>query len=433
MKVDQSRLLYERACRVVPGGIHSNIRKGWRPVPMFYERGQGSHVWDVDGNEYIDYILGQGPLLLGHSPKPVIEAVQRQVERGLIFAAQTVIELEAAEKLLQLVPCGEMVRFTTSGSEAVQYALRLARGVTGRTKIMRFEGHYHGWIDNIFWSSPPVLEQAGPREKPVPVPSTRGQAPSDAQNLMVLPWNDLDLVRRVFEQSPEQIAAVITEPIMYNNGGIMPRPGFLEGLRDLCTKYGALLIFDEIITGFRVALGGAQELFGVTPDLATYAKAMAAGFPVSALAGRRELMQPFGDLSIVHAGTYNSNPPCMAATVAALDMLAANEGALLKHAHNIGTQLMEGIRDIGRKAGQKVSVRGHPSLFFVAFDEPREPVDYRTFAAHCNTEKYNRFLWALQERGLRVPLRGIWFVSTAHTQEDVDKTLAAVADALREI
>jgi glutamate-1-semialdehyde 2,1-aminomutase len=215
-------------------------------------------------------------------------------------------------------------------------------------------------------------------------------------------------------------------------GGIMPRKGFLEGLRELCTKNGALLIFDEVITGFRVSLGGAQQLFGVTPDLATFAKGMSGGFPVSAIAGKREYMRRFGDLSVSHAGTYNSNAPCMAATVAALDMLAADGGAALKHAHEMGKQLMTGIENIGRREGKGVRIRGTPAAFFVSFNDREEIIDYRTSLSR-DREAYTRFWLALQDRGLRVIPDGLWFVSTAHTQGDVDRTLAAVSEAMKEV
>lgn len=430
MRFDRSREMHERAGRTTPGGIHSNVRKSWQPVPMFYERGQDSRIWDVDGNEFIDYVLARGPLLMGHSPKPVLDAVKRQLDIGLMFAGQHQLEIDAAEKFVELVPCAEMVRFSSSGSEAVHAAMRLARGVTGRTKIVRFEGHYHGWFDNEFWNTAPPLDKAGPREDPTPLPATKGQVLSDGQNLIIRPWNDIEIIRRTFEQHGKDIAAVITEPIMCNCGGIMPKAGFLEGLRELCTKHGALLIFDEVITGFRVSLGGAQEYFGITPDLGTFAKGMAGGFPVSALAGKAEYMQAFGDLSISHAGTYNSNGPCMAATLAALTALAENSGSILKCAHAMGERLMAGIRDEAKRAGKDVHIRGVGTAFFVSFNDREEIVDYRTSLSR-DREAYTRFWSAMQERGVRLIPEGLWFVSTAHTEKDVEQTLAAVREAMK--
>jgi len=396
---------------------------------MYYTHGKDAHVWDADGNEFIDYVLARGPLLLGHSPQPVLDAVKKQLDIGLMYAGQHELEITAAERIIELVPCAEAVRFSNSGSEAVHAAMRLARGATGRNKIVRFEGHYHGWFDSAFWNYAPPLDQAGPREAPNLIPVTKGQVQSDAENLVVLPWNDIELVKAAFDKHKDQIAGLITEPIMCNNGGILPRPGFLEGLRELCTASGAALIFDEVITGFRVALGGAQAYLGVTPDLATFAKAVAGGFPVSVIAGKNEWMHHFGDLSIAHAGTYNSNAPCMAATLAALDMLAADDGALLEHAHAMGNRLADGVRELGVKGGKEVHVRGVGPVLHVSFSEPVEVVDYRTFAQR-DQEAPVRFWLALQERGIRTTPEGLWFVSTALTEADVEKTLAAVAESL---
>jgi glutamate-1-semialdehyde 2,1-aminomutase len=432
MRFDRSRELYERACRTTPGGIHSNVRKIWKPVPMFYDRGRGSHVWDVDGNEYIDYVLARGPLLLGHSPQAVLDAVKAQMDRGLMYAGQHELEIETSELFCKLVPCAEMVRFSSSGSEAVHAAIRLARAVTGRCKVLRFEGHYHGWLDNMFWNYAPPMDRIGPREEPAAWPQSRGQSPEDGRHLVIRPWNDSAMVEEAFERHGDEIAAVITEPIMCNSGGIMPVKGFLEGLRKLCDAHGALLIFDEIITGFRVSLGGAQEYLGVTPDLATFAKGMAGGFPVSAVAGQRAHMEAFGDLSVAHSGTYNSNGPCAAASVAAMRMLSADDGEVLKLAHARGARLMEGIREAGRASGKDVHVRGVPTVFHVSFNDPVEIVDYRSFAQR-DTQAYERFWSALQERGVRSVPGGLWFVSTAHTEQDVDQTLAAVSEAIKEV
>jgi glutamate-1-semialdehyde 2,1-aminomutase len=429
MQFEKSKALYERAKKTIPGGIHSNVRANWTPTPLFYAHGEAAHLWDADGNEYIDYVLARGPLLLGHSPKPVLDAVKKQLDIGLMYAGQHELEIEAAEKFVEMVPCAEMVRFSNSGSEAVSGAMRLARGVTGRNKIVRFEGHYHGWLDNEFWNFAPPLDKAGPREAVNALPVSAGQVMSDAENLVVLPWNDLELVKAAFEKNPNQIAAVITEPIMCNTGAIGPVPGFLEGLRELCSANGAALIFDEVITGFRVALGGAQAYFGVTPDLATFAKGMAGGFPVSAIGGKRAWMEKFGDMSVTHSGTYNSSAPCMAATLAALNMLSADDGALLKHAHAMAAQLKEGIGVAMRKASKQARIRGAGAVFHVSFNEPMEATDYRTYTKR-DAAAATRFWTALQDRGVRITPEGLWFVSTAITEADVAATLDAVRDCV---
>lgn len=432
MNHDRSKALYERSRRVIPGGVSSNIRSRWKPFPLFYSHGSGSRVWDVDGNEYIDYVLGRGPLVLGHSPAPVVEAVKRQLDRGLMYAGQHELEIEVAEAISRLVPCAERVRFSNSGSEAVHMALRLARAATGRVRHVRFEGHYHGWFDSVFYSTAPKLEDAGPRESPRPVPVSKGQPPSDAENVLVLPWNDLAAVERTLAARGGEIAALITEPVMCNSGGILPKPGYLEGLRALCTRYGVVLIFDEVITGFRLAPGGAQQRFGVTPDLATFAKAVAGGFCVSVLAGKASLMDEIATLSTVHAGTYNSNPPCMAACKAALETLTSDQGAVFRRIEARGETLMTGIRELGRRSGQRLSVRGLPACIHVSFGETEEVVDYRTYARR-DAAAQDRFWEALQDGGVRIVPEGTWFVSAAHTEADVAATLEAVERALRSV
>ncbi len=426
-RTERSKALYERSKKVIPGGVSSNIRARWKPFPLFYSHGEGSRIWDVDGNPYIDYVLARGPLLLGHSPAPVIEAVKRQLARGLMYAGQHELEIEVAEEISRRVPCAERVRFSNSGSEAVHMALRLARAATGRVKHLRFEGHYHGWFDSVFYSYAPKLEEAGPRESPRPVPVSRGQPPSDAQNVIVLPWNDLTLVERTLEERGREVAALITEPVMCNTGGILPAPGYLEGLRRLCSNHGVVLVFDEVITGFRLSSGGAQKRFGVTPDLATFAKAVAGGFCVSVLAGKAALMDEIGTLATVHAGTYNSNPPCMAACKAALGML---DEEVYRRIHARGEALMAGLRELGSKAAKPLRVRGCPPCFNTSFGGPEEVRDYRDHLGR-DAAAHDRFWEALQDGGVRIIPEGTWFVSAAHTEDDIARSLEVAERALR--
>ena len=294
MDYSNSTSLYEQAKEHLGGGVSSNFRYagyGESPVPLFYAKGSGSRLTDVDGNVYIDYALANGPAILGHAPPPVLEAVSRTLAMGQLFAGQHELELELARRITGIVPCAELVRFASSGSEAVQAALRLARAHTGRRKIVKFEGHYHGWLDNIFMSVAPSPNEAGPALAPVPVSHTPGQPESVLGDVLVLPWNDIDVFAEALRTHRDEIAGVIMEPILCNTGALRPRPGYLEGVRELTAEHGAVLIFDEVITGFRVGLQGAQGLLGVTPDLAVFAKALAAGFPLAAVVGRREVME----------------------------------------------------------------------------------------------------------------------------------------------
>ncbi|MCC6144351.1 MAG: aspartate aminotransferase family protein [Candidatus Hydrogenedentes bacterium] len=431
---DNSRALHERACRVIPGGINSNVRANAEPFPLCFSHGKDAHIWDADGNEYIDYVLGQGPMLLGHTPRPVIEAVQRQVERGLVFAGQNEHEIRAAELIVELVPCAEQVRFSTTGSEAVHAALRLARAATGRKKVLRFEGHYHGWLDTIAWCPPRRGEELGPREDPLLRPSSLGQSPEDAANLFVLPWNDATLAEALFADHGKEIAAIICDPFACACGIIPAEQGFLQTLRKLSDAHGAVLIFDEVITGFRVALGGAQQHYGVTPDLATFAKALGGGMPVSALAGKADLMRLFGELKTVHAGTYNANPPAMAATVAALEYLKSDNGAPLAHAHAMGDRLQQGLRLAAEEAGLSMDIRGVGGVFSTTFlPEGATPVvDFRS-SLQTDAALLDRFWRGLHHHGVQMTAFGIWFLSTAHTEADIDETIAVAGAAMRSL
>ncbi len=343
-RYEKSRELYERACRVLAGGVSSEFRKFGPPHPLFYVRGNGSHIVDVDGNESLDFTLSQGPLILGHSHPQVLAEVAKASADGQLFAGQHLRELELAEELQRLIPCAELLRFSLSGSESDHAALRLARAVTGRPKFLRFEGHYHGWFDSVAvgigGSSADAL---GPREHPTPIRWTQGLPDEIEEQCIVLPWNDLALVEQTLRDKSQEIAAIITEPVMCNSGCIEPEPGFLAGLRQLCDRYGIVLIFDEVITGFRLGLGGAQKHYGVTPDLGVFGKAMASGYPISVLAGKRCFMEKIADGTVIHAGTMNSGNPCIAAAQATLKVLESE--AVHARLFELGRRLMSGLRD----------------------------------------------------------------------------------------
>ncbi|MBI3958291.1 MAG: aspartate aminotransferase family protein [Chloroflexi bacterium] len=424
--------LYERAQKVLPGGVNSNVRISAPPFPLFFERAAGALLVDVDGNQYIDYALGQGPLFLGHSHPAILDAVNAAMRQGQLYAGQSRLELDVAETFVRLVPCAEMVRFGLSGSEVVQAAMRLARAVTGRTTILRFEGHYHGWFDNVLLSVAPPVTGETPRTARPPQTMSTGQVASAADDFLVLPWNDLALVEELFAERGHAIALVMTEGMMCNTGAILPEPGFLAGLRRLCDEYGALLHLDEVITGFRLGLSGAQGAFGVTPDLATFGKAMAGGFPNAALAGKALHMQRFAQ-DVNHSGTFNSNVISMAASAAALAELERDDGAVYRHVERMGSALMMGIREIAGRLDLPLLVQGVPSAFHLSFTNLPAIREYRDYALHCDKERYNRFTVELLRRGIRVISRGIWYVSAAHTDVHVAQTLAAVEGALREV
>jgi glutamate-1-semialdehyde 2,1-aminomutase len=309
---EESRLRLERAKRTIPGGVHSNIRLSEQPWPLWFDHADGSHIYDVDGNDLIDYVLANGPLLLGHTPKPVTDAVKVQLDKGLIYAGQTDLEVEASERIVQMVPCAEQVRFNMTGTEAVQAALRIARGATGRQKILLFQGHYDGWADSVLFNNGTMgrsLDADGAEGELAAVAESQGVQGAVAADLIVAQWNDADAVEAVLARHRDEIAAVIMEPILCNSGVILPRPGYLELVRDLCSRFGIVLIFDEIITGFRVGPGGAQGMLGVTPDLAVFGKALASGLPVACVAGRAALFDGVSVGRVMHAGTFNAWAP----------------------------------------------------------------------------------------------------------------------------
>ena len=430
MPFTRSEQLLERSRRVLAGGVSSDVRKTELPHPLFFASGKGSRIYDVDGNEFIDYVLGQGPLLLGHSPLPVLEAVARQLQKGLMYAAQHEAELELAELLIEVIPCAERVRFNSTGSEAVITALRVARAYRNRTLVVKFEGQWHGWYDSLFVSTAPPPDQTGSLHEPTPVLPSRGQVRNAADNLIILPWNDLHLVKDLFARRGHEIAAILTEPVMCNSGSIMPQPGFLEGLRELCSRYETALIFDEVITGFRLALGGAQEFFGVTPDLATYAKGIASGFPLSAVAGKAEFMDLISSGQVTHAGTYNSNPVVIAAGLATVEHLKNNREVVYSQLNRVGEQLRTGLQSLLQTVGILGLVGGVGPVVQVSFTDQRSILNYRDWARR-DTASYQRIVTELAERGIRTITRGTWYVSTAHSEKDIDQTLSSFEVALR--
>lgn len=431
MKYDRSAELLGRSQSVMGGGTASDIRAHWGKFQLVLERGLGSRVWDADGNEYIDYTVGGGPATLGHCAPQVMEAIRRQTEKGIIFGGQTTLDIELAEMIQSLVPCAERVRFGTTGSEVVHAALRLARAITGRRKILRFEGHYHGWYDNIAWDSLFHLANPGPKDSPFFRPYSPGQSASDGDNLLCLPWNDLERVEKLFKREGNQIAAIISEPVM-SRFGIGPEPGYLEGLREICDRSGSLLIFDEVVTGFRWALGGAQAYYGVTPDLALFAKGLGGGAPVSALAGKARHLDRWREFMPILAGTYSANPLSMAAAAATLRALGENDGAKLKWTHQAADELAQGVEKLIRASGQELLIRRFPSSFHLSYapSSATRIVDARTF---CQTDLAltAELSFELQERGIRVAQSGGWGLMSSHTSSEIEETLVALDGALK--
>ena len=425
----ESRRYNDLAKTRIAGGVNSNVRLG--DSPICFVSGRGSRLTDVDGNVYIDYALGMGPNILGHAPLAVTNEVARTLGIGQLFAGQHALELELANKLCSCVKSAELVRFGLSGSEMVQAALRVARAYTARPDVIKFEGHYHGWFDNIFINQSGSIADANDQLPRAHHLQSEGQAAHASDDVVVLPWNDFDVVDRYVSVNAAKIAAIIMEPVMLNTGGILPKPDYLQQLRRITKAHNIVLIFDEVITGFRVALGGAQELYGVEPDLSVFAKALGAGFPVSALAGRREIMELFGSGRVNHSGTYNANLVSISAALATLRELSADGQAAYRRINALGKTLMEGIAAAARRRGVDLQVSGLPAAFHTCFAS--HPIhDYASYL-RADHKRLGLFLAALLESGVRPTGRGTWFVSTAHTDSDMASTLDAVGHALQRI
>ncbi len=428
---DQSAALLTRAKQVLAGGVSSEFRKYSFPHALFYKEGKGSRLTDMDGNEYLDFTLSQGPLILGHSHPAVLRSVNEYSQAGQLFAGQHIQEIELAEKLNQLIPSAELMRFCLDGSEAVQTALRVARAKTGKRKFLRFEGHYHGWLDNVAWGiSAPSIDALGDRGRPEVYPWSNGLPDGARDEFCILPWNDLALVSEVLEKEHHDIAAIITEPIMCNSGCIVPQPGFLPGLRELCDRFGIALIFDEVITGFRLGINGAQGYYRVTPDLSIFAKAMGSGYPISAVVGKKSWMKLIEDGDVIHAGTMNSGNPSVAAALATINELERTQP--YERMYALGQRLMAGLRDLAKARSIEVLIDGPGPMFHIAFTCLSEIRDYRDTLA-SDKARLGRFIEGMHNQGIRIIGRGLWYISAVHTDDDIDVALAAAARVFNEL
>ncbi|MEO6916560.1 MAG: aspartate aminotransferase family protein, partial [Chitinophagaceae bacterium] len=421
--------LLARAKKVLASGVSSEFRKYNQPHALFYTHGKGSRVYDVDGNEYLDFTLSQGPLILGHSNPEVLKAVEEYSREGQLFAGQHLREIELAEKINKLIPSAELMRFCLDGSEAVQTAFRIARAKTGKQKFLRFEGHYHGWLDNVCWGlSAKSVDALGSREAPHVFPWTEGLPTETRDEFIILPWNDLELVRKTVEQHGHEIAAIITEPLMCNNGCIEAGAGYLQGLRDICTENNIALIFDEVITGFRLALGGAQSYYQIKPDLSIFAKAIASGYPLSVIAGQRAWMSLIEEGRVIHAGTMNSSNATVAAALATIEVLEKENP--YERFFRLGNRLMTGLRKAALETNHQVLVQGPGPMFNIGFTTLTELRDYRdTFS--CDKAKLGKFIAAMHDEGVRIISRGLWYISAAHTEADIDLAIDKARNVLK--
>ena len=436
LNLKESMRLYREALKLFPAGVNSNARL-WRstcptymPCTLFVKRAEGSHIWDVDGNEYIDYRLGYAPVVLGHNHPSIKKALHKAHEHADVYALENPIEIEVAKKIKKCVPSMQLMRFANSGTEATMAAIRVARAHTKKDKIIKFDGHYHGAHDYVLFST---KHRFGSEQKKYTKLSVASAGIPKLVNKLVIveDWNNFDAIEKTVKKQHSEVAAIITEPIMGNGGAIMPRPGYLKHLKELCEKYGMLLIFDEGKTGFRVSLGGAQKLFGVRPHLSTFAKALGNGFPIALFGGEKGVMEQVGPGKVVHGGTYSANPAAMIAASATLDMLM--KASTFRHLNSYGRRMMKGIDSILTHHNIPHIVHGAPEMFQFLFTHRHHIFDYRELR-FCDKTLYARFQYEMLKRGVMFdedneePI----YDSLSHSDKDLNHTLVAFEDSVHD-
>ncbi|MBI2146878.1 aspartate aminotransferase family protein [Candidatus Woesearchaeota archaeon] len=427
----KSLKLYKEAAKIIPAGVGSNARL-WKtdcsifsPCTVFIKKAVGSHIWDVDNNEYIDYRLGYGPVILGHSYKKVHDAVHKADEKGIVYAADNELIIEVAKAIRKFVPSMKMTRFANSGTEATMGAIRVARASTKKEKIIKFEGHYHGWHDAVAFSTKPGYtcpKRAIPASLGIPKVLSRYTIPTC--------WNNFEEIEKTVKKNHHDVAAIITEPVMGNAAAIPPKDGYLKHLRELCDTYGLLLIFDEVKTGFRLAKGGAQQVFGVTPDLSTFAKSLGNGYPIAAFGGREEVMSLIGPGKVMHGGTYSANPVSLNAAKTTLSELSRKD--VWHHLHQYGKKMMRGIDTVLDDHKMPHVIHGFPTMFQFLFTDKEEITQYRELR-FCDMKKFAKLQFELMKNGVMLDEDNeeAIYTSFTHSSADLYKTLEAFEDAIK--
>ena len=439
MTLAASEELYRRGMAVLVEGVSSSSRGAatFGTHPRYMSHGEGARLYDVDGNSYIDWMMAFGALPLGHGHPRIVETVTREIARGSHFATALEVEVEVAEMLVKLLPHAEKVRFANTGTEAAMAAFRLARGLTGRRKIIKFEGHYHGWWDAVVVNTNPMPPaMMGPRTSPIRIVDSAGVLEETWLDTVVVPWNDVEMLERAMETHGRDAACVVTEGIMANMGVILPKPGYLKRIEDLCRQYGCLFYLDETVTGFRVAPGGCAEVYGLNPDIVTYGKALGAGLPMAAITGPDHVMQGLEYGKVLHYGTHNAGRLALSVTKTMLEVMLADDGASYKKLASLGQKMAAEIRRVAKGHNRhKLVVQGLNSMFQMFFTDVNEITDARDFSAHVNRVKFRDFALKLMDKGIYMsPSATLHSLSSiVHTEEDIAITATAIGEALDEL
>lgn len=438
MEMSKSLALYERALKVLVEGVSSASRgpASFGRAPQYMDRGEGKYLYDVDGNRYLDWMMGYGALPLGHGHPAVVEAVIEAVSGGTHTATALQVEVELAEMVVGLLPHVDKIRFANTGTEAAMAAFRLARGYTGRKKIIKFEGHYHGWWDGVLLSSNPHNPLSlGHRFNPVPIPDSSGLTPGSLEDTVVVPWNDFEALERAMEAHGREAACVVTECVMANFGVIAPKEGYLLRMQELCREYGALFYVDETVTGFRLSPGGCTELYGLSPDIVTYGKALGGGMPVAAIGGKADLMAGLEWGKVLHFGTHNAGRLSLTVSKAMLTTMTANGNAGFKRNMETGNKMADAIRAVFRDQDRhRVICQNVNSMFQIFFTDRDAITDYRDFCANVDRIKYRNFALKLMEKGIfMTPGSTLHSLpSILHNEEDIATTAQAIREVLEE-
>lgn len=425
--IEQTNLsaeLYQRACQTLATGVSSSLRRYVTSPPLYIEKAEGPYFVDVDGMARVDYTLGWGPLIVGSNHQGINTAVAKQLEKGYSYGCQHIAEIELAELIVDSVPGIEQVIFSNTGTEAIQAAIRIARAHTGRDKILKFEGHYHGWLNNVLVSYRPKGEDTSQAQ-----PTCGGQPASEYADTLVLPWNDLEALESLFELRGREIACVLTEPILANSGCCMPKAGYLKRLIELCREHCSISIFDEVITGFRIALGGAREHFGLQPDLSVYGKALAGGFTMSAVGGKAEMFEVLRDGRTIHSGTYNGTSFNIIAAIETIREL--RKPGIYQQMQRHGIAVQEAIREAADSCGVPISINGVGSVFSVHLGVSQPPCDYREML-RTDMTLYGKFRQAMLIRGVQLLPDARWYVGAQHDDEALVQTIQAIEPSMKE-